>query len=60
MNIIKMGRMSWMNKTEKFVCDRCGCVFEAGDNEFLVVEKYAVITCPCCNAVCSKEQKSEG
>ncbi len=39
-------------QTRRFECDRCGCVFEANNNEYKSAAQYNDIyyfcKCPCC------------
>lgn len=52
MKIIKPGNFESYIKPKRFVCDRCGCVFEAGWSEYTVASRvaylrYGIIECKC-------------
>lgn len=53
MNIIKQGKSkeelkSILNKTKRFECKTCGCVFEADKGEY-IIEEYGTTYCVCPN-----------
>lgn len=55
MKILKQGDLERLKKSLQFTCKLCGCVFEANDNEYVLVgEEWlngnieAVCNCPCC------------
>lgn len=54
MKIIRSGEPNRHQSVKRFECDRCGCVFEAGDGEYEVGNityywgKVCVSKCPHC------------
>ena len=53
MKIIREGDLSRVQKMQRFACQECGCVWEAGPSEYLVEidyrnEMYYVSDCPTC------------
>lgn len=53
MKIIKAGDLGRLEKSRRFICGMCGCVFEAGPGEYLVEGdyrngEYCVHKCPTC------------
>lgn len=49
MKIIKEGDMRKLKRTRQFECDKCGCIFEADDNEYVTDYPYYSVNCPFCN-----------
>ena len=55
MRIIKEGDLGRLERTRRFACKMCGCVFEAGPSEYRVESDYRNGTycehkCPTCGA----------
>lgn len=48
MRIIKEGNLDKLKNPVEFECSRCGCVFEATDDEYTIDGRYATYKCPCC------------
>ena len=50
--IIKDGSLKKMNKTKRFTCSKCGCIFEADDSSYTThnwrSELYITVICPFC------------
>lgn len=64
MKILVDGDLSKVYRTEKFECDRCGCVFEATNQEYDVRYDYSgvdhlSVTCPCCESRVYRDRVSE-
>lgn len=57
MKIIKFGDRQ-KKAIKRFVCDECGCIFEADraeyETRFHRNETYYAVNCPCCNKVVYK------
>lgn len=59
MKIIEEGNPNWENNTKIFDCQRCECVFEANDNEYIFADYLmyakggieAFCKCPKCGGV---------
>ena len=52
MNIIKKGDLKRLDKTRRFSCDKCGCVWEANQTEYRHENDrhcdLIVCSCPTC------------
>lgn len=56
MKIIKAGDLSRVHRVLRFDCQKCGCVFEANENEYEKADCWAQMhdneeaycKCPCC------------
>lgn len=52
MKVIRHGDLSKINKTMQFTCKRCGCVFNADENEcnitFFMNDLAYICDCPDC------------
>ena len=50
--IIKDGSLKKLNKTKRFTCSKCGCIFEADDSSYTTNnwrnELYITVICPFC------------
>ncbi len=59
MKIIKEGNLKKLKKIKRFVCEECGCIFEAEEYEYKwgsqYNETYYYCTCPCCNQIAYPE-----
>lgn len=60
MKIIKKGKTkeelkAILNKTKRFECKTCGCVFEANEDEYEVEEEWIYSTYYCFCPNCGKE-----
>lgn len=57
MKIIKHGNLGVLKNICRFQCYKCGCIFEADDNEYIPLlarnEEYYSMGCPYCGAICS-------
>ena len=40
MKIIKRGDLNRINKTKRFECNKCGCIFDADEGEYTVGTQY--------------------
>ena len=53
MKVIKEGNLKRLKKTKRFECNKCGCIFEADQDEYSVGyqynEAYYMCTCPTCD-----------
>jgi len=53
MKIIKEGDLNKIKKIRRFKCEKCGCIFEAEEDEYKCGNQYNEIyyycSCPCCN-----------
>jgi len=53
MKIFKEGNLEKAKRPARFVCWRCGCEWEANNDEYILEEgqreMYPVCNCPCCN-----------
>ena len=53
MKIIKEGDLNKLKKIKRFECKECGCIFEAGKDEYKrgsqYNETYYYCVCPCCH-----------
>lgn len=57
MKILKEGNLSKLNKVKKFLCNRCGCLFEATEDEYNYDKGYAYCICPFCHKTIYGELK---
>lgn len=56
MKLIKKGNLDLTHNPQTFKCKKCGCIFEALDNEYTYADCfenghdgiYAKCNCPCC------------
>lgn len=56
MKIIQQGKMEKLMQTKRFTCGACGCIFEAGKEEYKAADYWAAVhdnisascKCPCC------------
>lgn len=56
MKLIKKGNLNLTRNPQTFKCKKCGCIFEAIDNEYTYADSfenahdgiYAKFKCPCC------------
>lgn len=58
--IIKDGSLKKLNKTKRFTCSKCGCIFEADDSSYTINswrnEKiYITAICPFCGKSVSRD-----
>ena len=57
MKIIREGNIS--NKTIRFNCPACNCIFEASSKEYIIGCKedraFVRINCPCCKCFIAKD-----
>lgn len=57
MKLIKKGNLDLTRNPQTFKCKKCGCIFEALDNEYTYADYlenahdgiYAKCKCPCCD-----------
>lgn len=60
-NVIKMGDLSRLKKTEEFSCKECGCVFTADREDYSYQFSQRESTgwletkCPCCDNFVTKK-----
>lgn len=53
MNIIKKGDLKRLDKTRRFTCDMCGCIWEANQKEYRrddMFNELLVCSCPTCGS----------
>ena len=59
MKIIREGNLENIKNPKKFLCQRCGCIFEAEKDEYKGHNHYNDIyfyaECPCCKAKAFEE-----
>ena len=57
--IIKDGSLKKINKTKRFVCSNCDCIFEADDSSYTTSfwrnETYITTICPFCGESVSRD-----
>lgn len=62
MKIIKNGDLSQVMQTKRFVCDVCGCEFEADKGEYRSGSQYNktyfTCTCPCCYKTANEDLRA--
>lgn len=60
MKILKQGIRTNPNSPKIFVCQTCGCVFEAEEGEYKSDFQYNILSfysmCPICNAFCNERE----
>ena len=63
MKIIKEGNLEKLNKTKRFACEYCGCIFEANITEYKLGvdhnETYAYAKCPTCSNTANEERMEQ-
>lgn len=56
--IIKDGSLKKLNKTKRFICSKCDCIFEADDSSYTTNnwrnEIYITAICPFCGKSVSR------
>ncbi len=58
MIILKQGTSEAILKPKRFLCNRCGCYFEANKNEYYYgtqIEPGPFCKCPNCGAICDEQ-----
>ena len=57
--IIKDGSLKKLNKTKRFICSKCNCIFEADDSSYTTSfwrnETYITTICPFCGESVSRD-----
>ena len=57
--IIKDGSLKKLNKTKRFICSKCGCIFEADDSSYTYYnwrnETYITAIFPFCGESVSRD-----
>ncbi len=57
--IIKDGSLKKLNKTKRFICSKCNCIFEADDSSYTYHnwrnEPYITAICPFCGESVSRD-----
>jgi len=54
MKIIKPGDKTRLQQTKRFLCEDCGCIFEANKGEYRFDNDRNIITCICTCPECNR------
>ena len=63
MKILKQGDLKRLDKTRRFSCDKCGCIWEANQTEYRREpdrnEDLIVCNCPTCGGITYASQTGD-